>query len=75
MVDVLISLLILFLSFLFFIRLYYGYNGSPLNLQEKKATLLIIAHPDDESMFFAPTILQLRRYGHQVSLLCLSVGE
>lgn len=34
-------------------------------------SLLLIAHPDDESMFFAPTLLHLR--GH-VIILCLSNG-
>lgn len=36
--------------------------------------LLVIAHPDDESMFFAPSLLQLIRGGNQVSVLCLSTG-
>ncbi|KAH9410967.1 putative GlcNAc-PIde-N-acetylase [Ordospora pajunii] len=34
--------------------------------------LLLIAHPDDESMFFAPTLLNLRR---NVDILCLSNGD
>lgn len=34
-------------------------------------SLLLVAHPDDESMFFAPTLLQLRR---KVIILCLSNG-
>lgn len=36
--------------------------------------LLVIAHPDDESMFFAPTLLELLRAGEQVHVLCLSTG-
>ncbi|XP_021104643.1 N-acetylglucosaminyl-phosphatidylinositol de-N-acetylase isoform X6 [Heterocephalus glaber] len=38
-------------------------------------TLLMIAHPDDEAMFFAPTVLGLVRLKHQVSLLCFSAGN
>jgi len=38
--------------------------------------LFIIAHPDDECMFFAPTILSLTRCGqYDVFVLCLSTGR
>lgn len=37
-------------------------------------TLLVIAHPDDEAMFFAPTVLGLARLRHRLSLLCFSAG-
>ncbi|KAH9939558.1 LmbE-like protein [Amylocystis lapponica] len=43
--------------------------------------LLLTAHPDDECMFFAPTILGLladsepRRLGSEVFSLCLSIGD
>jgi len=39
--------------------------------------LLLIAHPDDEAMFFAPTLLALTRPDLQnhVKILCLSSGE
>ncbi|CAH1800948.1 unnamed protein product [Owenia fusiformis] len=40
-----------------------------------KTILVITAHPDDECMFFGPTIQYLTRIGHEVSLLCLSVGN
>ena len=36
--------------------------------------LLVIAHPDDECMFFTPTIDQLKRSGCKVFVLCLSNG-
>jgi hypothetical protein len=36
--------------------------------------LLLIAHPDDEVMFFAPTIRALRRTDAEVKVLCLSNG-
>ncbi|RCI07531.1 hypothetical protein L249_1585 [Ophiocordyceps polyrhachis-furcata BCC 54312] len=38
---------------------------------------LLIAHPDDEAMFFAPTVLALSRpeTGNHVKILCLSTGD
>ena len=45
------------------------------SLQNKRICLLI-AHPDDEAMFFAPTVLALTRpeTGNHVKILCLSTG-
>lgn len=37
--------------------------------------LLVTAHPDDECMFFAPTILRLLELNVSVHLLCLSSGR
>lgn len=36
--------------------------------------LIVTAHPDDECMFFAPTIIQLIKLNASVHLLCLSEG-
>ncbi|MCJ1290702.1 N-acetylglucosaminyl-phosphatidylinositol de-N-acetylase [Xylographa carneopallida] len=38
---------------------------------------LLIAHPDDEAMFFAPTVLALAdpHLGNHVKILCLSSGD
>ncbi|KAL2343702.1 hypothetical protein Fmac_004987 [Flemingia macrophylla] len=41
----------------------------------KRNVLLVIAHPDDESMFFTPTINFLTSKGHNVQILCLSIGD
>lgn len=41
----------------------------------KRNVLLVIAHPDDESMFFTPTINFLTSRGHNVQILCLSNGD
>ncbi|KAJ2354915.1 hypothetical protein GGF43_002990 [Coemansia sp. RSA 2618] len=42
----------------------------------QKHVLFVTAHPDDESMFFAPTLASLsRRRDVAVSLLCLSKGN
>jgi len=42
-----------------------------------KRICLLIAHPDDEAMFFAPTVLALTNpdLGNHVKILCLSSGE
>ncbi|KAI0103875.1 putative deacetylase LmbE-like domain-containing protein [Nemania sp. FL0031] len=42
-----------------------------------KRVCLLIAHPDDEAMFFAPTVLALTRpeSGNHVKILCLSTGN
>ncbi|XP_033833784.1 N-acetylglucosaminyl-phosphatidylinositol de-N-acetylase [Periophthalmus magnuspinnatus] len=37
--------------------------------------LFVTAHPDDECMFFAPTIIQLVQFNASVNLLCLSEGN
>lgn len=41
-----------------------------------KRICLLIAHPDDEAMFFAPTLLALtdEEAGNHVKILCLSNG-
>ena len=38
-------------------------------------TLLVTAHPDDETVFFGPTITALHSDGHEVFLLCLTTGK
>ncbi|KAI1654544.1 LmbE-like protein [Daldinia decipiens] len=42
-----------------------------------KRICLLIAHPDDEAMFFAPTVLALTRpeHGNHLKILCLSSGN
>jgi len=37
--------------------------------------LLVTAHPDDESMFFAPTLSLLLHRRADIHLLCLTNGE
>mmetsp|Transcript_40710 Transcript_40710/g.105253 ORF Transcript_40710/g.105253 Transcript_40710/m.105253 type:complete len:163 (+) Transcript_40710:191-679(+) len=41
---------------------------------DARRVLLVTAHPDDETMFFAPTVQALKAAGAYVSLLCLSNG-
>eukprot|EP01137_Pigoraptor_chileana_P000708 Opistho-2@37306 len=37
--------------------------------------LVVTAHPDDECLFFAPSILRLASDGRNVHVLCLSTGD
>ncbi|EED22013.1 N-acetylglucosaminyl-phosphatidylinositol deacetylase, putative [Talaromyces stipitatus ATCC 10500] len=52
-----------------------GFSSFP-TLYNKRICLLI-AHPDDEAMFFAPTVLALTKpeLGNHVKILCLSTGN
>ena len=42
---------------------------------KRKVVLVLTAHPDDECMFFAPTILGLRKKRIEVNLLCMTSGK
>mmetsp|Transcript_8970 Transcript_8970/g.37018 ORF Transcript_8970/g.37018 Transcript_8970/m.37018 type:complete len:317 (+) Transcript_8970:118-1068(+) len=42
---------------------------------EKERVALVIAHPDDEAMFFAPFVSSAAAAGKEVFLLCLSTGN
>ena len=44
------------------------------SLSSRKNILILTAHPDDECMFFTPTILNLRNDGHRVYVVCFSKG-
>lgn len=75
-----ISLALLPVLFFAFWTLSATGPSSPLSnsfpaVQDKRICLLI-AHPDDEAMFFAPTILALTKpeLGNHVKILCLSSG-
>lgn len=58
----------------------YTYTASLIQMRLPRLTnkriCLLIAHPDDEAMFFAPTLLSLTRpeTGNHVKILCLSSG-
>ncbi|KAL3150391.1 hypothetical protein ABBQ32_000230 [Trebouxia sp. C0010 RCD-2024] len=44
-------------------------------LPQASRAMLVIAHPDDETMFFTPTIQALIQQGCSVVILCLSIGD
>ena len=41
----------------------------------RKTVLFVTAHPDDEAMFFVPTILTMKELGYNLHILCLSNGN
>ncbi|XP_015907264.2 N-acetylglucosaminyl-phosphatidylinositol de-N-acetylase isoform X1 [Parasteatoda tepidariorum] len=60
---------ILSLGYIFLI-----YRKPSIFIKKKSTVLFVIAHPDDECMFFAPTILSILRRNFEVYVLCLSSG-
>lgn len=64
------------------LRRRYAADGARASLRGRAAAradgvraLLVTAHPDDEAMFFAPTVLGLGRAGARAAVLCCSAGE
>ena len=48
----------------------------PATLQDSKSTLLVVAHPDDECLFFSPSVLWASTRAHAAtSILVLSSGN
>ena len=47
---------------------------SPFVCSPQDRLLLVTAHPDDESMFFSPTLLSLAEFKCSLFILCLSTG-
>ncbi|CAD8081211.1 unnamed protein product [Paramecium sonneborni] len=58
-----------------FILLYFKSKKQHNQKEEKKCVLIVTAHPDDEAMFFLPTISYLNDKNYEVHLLCLSNGN
>uniref|UniRef100_A0A1J3KAB3 N-acetylglucosaminylphosphatidylinositol deacetylase n=1 Tax=Noccaea caerulescens TaxID=107243 RepID=A0A1J3KAB3_NOCCA len=60
-------------------KIFFGGTSSSksaiLDDGEKKNVMFVIAHPDDESMFFSPTINYLSSNGYNLHVLCLSTGN
>lgn len=57
---------------------YYPYDSITQSIPITNSTVYyIIGHPDDEVMFFAPSILELTKpaYNNEVKLICLSIGD
>lgn len=65
------------LTSIIIIWLWSAYMTSAFPVLRGKSICLLIAHPDDEAMFFAPTLLALNRpeLGNHVKILCLSSGD
>ncbi|CAD8067364.1 unnamed protein product [Paramecium primaurelia] len=58
-----------------FILLYFKSKKQQNEKEEKKSVLLVTAHPDDEAMFFLPTITYLNDNNYEIHLICLSKGN
>jgi len=71
---VLISILFSCLAFYIVISQFYS-KPRNRNFSGSSRVLLVTAHPDDEVMFFGPTILSLLEAGCQVFLLVMSPGR
>ncbi|KAK6238174.1 hypothetical protein QUC31_003643 [Theobroma cacao] len=77
---IIVSILVVWVASLCKIFLAPSSHSKPTFLDDgpafrKRNVLLVVAHPDDESMFFSPTISYLTSRGHNLYLLCLSVGN
>src|ERR1700761_6318356 len=57
--------------------LYTAYMSHTFPTLTGKRIVLLIAHPDDEAMFFAPTVLALTKpeLQNDFRILCLSTGK
>lgn len=77
-IDVVLFVLIIYV---FIYALFRRHRNRAFNeiiregLHEEPKVLLLIAHPDDESVFFAPTLMALRRHKISTHILCLSPGD
>ncbi|XGW22939.1 hypothetical protein V3C99_005291 [Haemonchus contortus] len=73
--DMLPLFILLVLLFLVVLLLFSLRSNRPLPLPPFSKVLLVIAHPDDETMFFAPVLRALTAAGHRVFILCVSNGN
>lgn len=64
---------VVFSSLILFYRRQLDFQRDKRSEFGGKSVLVVTAHPDDECMFFSPTIINLQRLG-KVHLLCLSTG-
>lgn len=62
---------------IFVMWIYTALLSESFPMLKGKRILLLIAHPDDEAMFFAPTLLSLTRpeLRNHIKILCLSTGN
>lgn len=75
------SKLLLVASLAVLLPVLYMYTAAVVHTRfpalHNKRICLLIAHPDDEAMFFSPTVQALTRpeTGNHVKILCLSTGR
>jgi len=74
---ILLSILVFCLAF-YLLATYFRPYARLKAIGEARRVLLVISHPDDETMFFGPTLLNLcrtRAGADNVFLLCMSNGD
>jgi N-acetylglucosaminylphosphatidylinositol deacetylase len=63
------------------VMMYFSHKKKQRDIQEhheanqKKNVLYVLAHPDDESMFFVPVIRSMKEMGYKLHIICLSNGR
>lgn len=55
-------------------KCYYWLRARRTLKKDFEKAVLVIAHPDDETMFFGPFLMSMWEMGVQVRVLCLSNG-
>jgi N-acetylglucosaminylphosphatidylinositol deacetylase len=70
----LVSSLIISSLLIYTSKCYFWLENRRVKKFEAAGVLLVIAHPDDETMFFAPSLVSLHELGVSVRILCLSNG-
>ena len=74
-----ISFMVLSILMVKYPTYFFNRDNQRMNGQRMSGNIVfLVAHPDDESMFFGPTILSLmrqRRGREKVYILCLSIGD
>ncbi|KAJ3652086.1 hypothetical protein Zmor_018082 [Zophobas morio] len=71
-----VSVYILVCIFLYFSISRWKIIGFKKDVKNPARVLIVIAHPDDECMFFGPTVLNFTKQKEcQVYLMCLSTGN
>nr|CAB3264864.1 N-acetylglucosaminyl-phosphatidylinositol de-N-acetylase-like [Phallusia mammillata] len=75
--GMLIVLFLLVAAYLILIKLHAIQTEKPLRLGLKRndSVLVVVSHPDDECLFFSPTILYLTQRGFKVHVLSLTSGN
>ncbi|KAL6080606.1 N-acetylglucosaminyl-phosphatidylinositol de-N-acetylase [Balamuthia mandrillaris] len=73
----LLNLLVAFALAFWFRRPATSPSSSPQTegTNRTRRVALVIAHPDDEAMFFVPTVLSLQQMKRELYVLCLSNGD
>uniref|UniRef100_A0A0N5B776 N-acetylglucosaminylphosphatidylinositol deacetylase n=1 Tax=Strongyloides papillosus TaxID=174720 RepID=A0A0N5B776_STREA len=71
-----ILLVAIFYLFLFILSIYFAISGNrPIKVNDESRILIVTAHPDDETMFFSPTIRDLVNTNNDVYILCVTSGD